>query len=211
MKTLENEQDKIQKICDALRKQTLEPAQAEAEKIIQAGHARAEQIVQEARQQSDQLLAEARKKIERERNVFESSLSQASKQSIEALKQAIEHQLFTPELHDQIVKNTTDPKVIASLITSIVSAIEKEGLGVDLNAYVPASVPAQQVNALLAKEIINKLNGKSVALANFAGGAKIRVEGKNITLDISNTEIEELIQRYVRKDFRKLLFGNHNS
>lgn len=207
MKTLEKEQDKIQRICVALRSQTIEPAQEEARKIVENATSRAEEIIVSAQQQSEQIINEARLTIKKERNVFESSLAQAAKQSIEALKQAIEHRLFNPELHDLISKQTADPAVIANLISAVVKAIEKEGLSGDISAYIPSAVPVQQVTALLSKEVLNKLKGQSAILGNFAGGAKVKIEGKNITLDISDAEIEDLVQRYVRKDFRKLLFG----
>lgn len=207
MKSLEKEQDRIQKICDVLRKQTIEPAHADAEKIISEAKARAEQIVRDAERQAEHLVSEARKNIERERNVFHSTLSQATKQSLEALRQAIEHQLFNPALNELVIKEASDPKVIAQLITAMITALEKEGLSTDLSASIPASISPQQVNSLLAKSILNKLKDNSVTLDTFAGGAKVRLEGKNITLDISNTEIEELIQRFIRKDFRTLLFS----
>lgn len=207
MKTLDKEQDKVQKICDTLRKQTLEPAQADARNIIIEAKAHAEEIVREAHRQADQLLADARQAIAREKSVFESSLSQAAKQSLEALRQAIETELFNPELHNLTVRGTTDPAVIASLINSICKAIEKEGLASDLSTLIPASVSAQQINSMIAKEVLSKLKEKSVQLGDFSGGAKVCLEGKNITLDMSNEAIEDLLQRYVRKDFRKMLFG----
>ena len=41
-KTLEKGEDKIQKICDALRRETLEPAKAEAEQLRLVAEAKAE-------------------------------------------------------------------------------------------------------------------------------------------------------------------------
>ena len=38
MKGLETGKDKIQKICDALRKETLEPAKQEAREIVEKAH-----------------------------------------------------------------------------------------------------------------------------------------------------------------------------
>lgn len=208
MKTLDKQQDKIREICDVLRKQTLEPAQDEAKRIIEEAQSKAELIVREAEEHVEGLLAEARKTIERERNVFHSSLSQASKQSIEALKQSIENELFNPELHKIVNQQTSEPNAVAQIISGIVKAIDKEGIGADLTAYIPSTVSPQQVNALLTKEILNKLKDKSVTLGNFSGGGKVRIEGKNITLELSNEEIEDLLKRYVRKDFRSLLFAN---
>lgn len=208
MKTLDKQQDKIQEICDVLRKQTLEPAQTEATKILEDARTKAEQIVSEAEHHVETLISDARKNIERERNIFHSALTQAAKQSIEALKQTIEQQLFNPELTNLVIQQSSDPKVIAQIVVSMIKAIEKEGINAEMTAYIPSSVDPREVNALLGKEILNKLKNNGVTLGSFLGGAKVRIEGKNITLDLSNNEIQDLIQRYVRKDFRNLLFGN---
>lgn len=207
MKTLEKEEDKIQQICDALRKETLEPAQKEAEYIVTSAKGHANEIIREAQKQAERFIAEAQRTIEQERNVFQSSLSQAAKQSLEALRQAIEQQLFNPELHQLIVQHTADPAIIAKFIQALIKAIEKEGLEGNLNAVAPHSVNPQQVNALIGEAILKRLKGNSVTLDGFAGGVKVRLESKKITLDISDTEIESLLKQYIRKDFRKMLFA----
>lgn len=207
MKTLDTAEDKIQKICDTLRHKTLEPAQEEAKRIVAEAQERAEQIVHHAEKQVEQLLAEARKNIERERNVFQSSLSQAGKQSLEALRQAIEHKLFNNEIQELIGQQATNPNVVAKLISAVVAGLEKDGLDADLAVYIPASVSVKEVNQLLGERILNKLKDKSVVLGDFGGGVKVRLEGKRMTLDVSNTVLEDLMSQYVRKDFRKLLFA----
>lgn len=207
MKTLDTGHDKIQKICDVLKKETLEPAQLEAKKIIEEAKKQAEHIISESRQHAERNIAEARHTIEQERNIFQSSLSQSAKQSLESLRQSIEHKLFNDELHSIVKQQTSDPRVIAKLIDAIVKALEQDGLAADLSVIIPASIPVKEVNALLAAGILDKLKEHTVVLGDIAGGVKVRVEGKKMTLDISNSEIENLLQRYLRKDFRKFIFG----
>lgn len=211
MKTLDTGHEKIQKICDILRKETLEPAHKEAQSLIEEAKQQAEQILAEAHQHSEKIIADARRVIEQERNVFHSSLSQSAKQSLEALRQAIEQRLFNQELHQLILRDTANPQVIAKLIDAIVKALEKEGLAADLIAVVPSSISAKEVNSYLAADILNKLKDHSVTLGNIGGGVRIRIEDKKMTLDISDAEIEDLLQRYLRKDFRKMIFGELSS
>ena len=208
MKTFKTEQEKIQEICSILRKETLEPAQEEAQKIIAHAKERAEQLINEAHRESERLLEEAQRNIEKERNVFHSSLSQASQQSLEALRQKIERKLFNQELHEQIVAHTANPQVIAQLIKAIINAIEKEGLDTEITAIVPATVSSKDINQLLGENVLKKLKDHTVQIGDFGGGAKIRLEGKRLTFEISDKEIEELLKGYVRKDFRKLFFGS---
>lgn len=207
MRSLEKGQDKIQKICDKLRHETIEPAKDEAQMILAEARKRAEDIKAEAERHAAQLLKQARGQIEQERNVFHSALQQAAKQTIEGLRQEIEHKLFNEELQNTLEKQLIDPKVIAEIINGIVQAVEKEGLTTDLTAVVPRLVSVEDVNALLLERVRKRLKSKPLELGNFAGGAQVKLHGKKMTLDLTDQAIRELLAHYIRKDFRKLIFS----
>jgi V/A-type H+/Na+-transporting ATPase subunit E len=208
MKGTESGKDKVRKICDILRRETLEPAESEAEQIIRSAKEQAEQIVAAAHKEVEQIHLEARQEIERQRNVFQSSLSQACKQALEALKQSIEEKLFNQELGRLMTKHMQDPKVLAQLITAIVKGIEKEGIEAALSIYIPAAIPARAVNMLLTHEILEKLKEKSVLVGPLTGGIEVKLIRENITIDISDAALKELVANYIRKDFRELIFGS---
>lgn len=207
MKTLEKGQDKIQKIIEELRKDTLEPAQKEADRIIAEAHTRAQELLRAADKKAEDLLEQARQTIEQEQNIFQSSLSQGVKQSIEALRQEIEHRLFDDQLSESIKKETSNPAIIAKIVEVLVAAIQKDGVSADFTAIVPKQVSAQEVNAHLTKEVLQKLREHTVVVGSFGGGAKIKLNDRRLTIDISDTALKELLSRYVRKDFRHLVFG----
>jgi V/A-type H+/Na+-transporting ATPase subunit E len=207
MKALEKGQDTIQKISDRLKHEVIEPAKVEAHKIVGAAQQKAEEIIALAEKQADATKAAAYAQIEKERRVFQSSLQQASKQSLEALRQAIEQKLFNEQLNALVETGMADPQLIAKLIDAIVSAIEKEGLGTDLTAVVSRVASPQAISKLLAQEVLKKLKGKALTLDGFAGGAQVKIEDKQIRVDLSDNAIKELLSNYVRKDFRDLVFG----
>ncbi|WP_075883589.1 V-type ATP synthase subunit E [Candidatus Protochlamydia sp. W-9] len=207
MKSLEQGQEKIQRICDKIRHQTIEPAQEEARKIIEAAHLRAKEIIANAEQHAEQYIKQAKGQIEQERNVFHSSLQQASKQTIESLKQEIEYHLFNEELQSVLEKQLSDPKLIAELINGIVKAIDRDGLNTDLTVVIPRAVSADDVSALLLDGVRKKLKRKPLEIGQFAGGAQIKLHGKKMTVDLSDQTIKELLANYVRKDFRQLIFS----
>jgi len=207
MKEMDTGKNKVRKICEVLRHETLEPAKKAAAEIIQEAEIEAERIVKEARHEKERLLEGVRQDIERQKNIFQASLNQACKQSMLALKQNIEEKLFNQELHHQIIKHTRDPKALAQLITVVVKAIEKEGIDANLSVYVPAAVPARAVNVLLINEILAKLREKSVLIGKMAGGIEVKLHKDNITIDISDDALKELVANYIRKDFREIVFG----
>jgi V/A-type H+-transporting ATPase subunit E len=206
-KTLEKSHDKIQKICNQLKRETLEPAEKEAGKIIAEAQEKGHQIIHEAEKKGERIVAEAVKKMETEQNVFRSSLQQAAKQGIETLRQEIEHNLFTQTLFHMVDEGTKQTPIVVKIVDAIVKALEKEGVHSELSAIVPKEVSAKEVLSSLAPEVVKKLEKGSVVVGNFKGGAKVKLQDKKITLDLSDQAIKELLASYVRKDFRELLFG----
>ncbi len=60
---------------------------------------------------------------------------------------------------------------------------------------------------LLAHEILEKLKEKSVLIGSFTGGIEVKLHRENITLDMSDDALKELMANYIRKDFRELIFS----
>ncbi|NGX46484.1 MAG: V-type proton ATPase subunit E [Chlamydiae bacterium] len=199
--------EKVKKICEVLRKETLEPAMEEAEKCIADAREEAESILAKAKAKADKLVQDGQSEIDKRRNVFHASMQQGCRQTLEELKEQIEKRLFNQALFEAIAKKTSSPDVLAKLITAIVNAIEKEGLSADLSAIIPAHVPAREVNELLAREVSEKLREKSVLLGPQKGGAEVKLHDKKITIDLSEGALRELVGSFIRKDLREILFG----
>lgn len=207
MKGLETSKDKVKKICEVLRRETLEPAQHEAEEIVAAARRTADEIIADAHASSKRMVEDAHFEIEKQKTVFQASLSQACRQSLEALKEKIEHKLFNPELAPLVAKPLQDPQLIVRLIQALIQAIEKEGMEADLSVVVSSNVSARAVNELLASEVLNKLKEKGVVISDLGGGVEVKLLQQNITIDLSDEAVQEMIATYIRKDFREFVFG----
>ena len=207
MKGLESGQDKVKKICDLLKQETLEPAISEAEEILHKARRRAEEIIAEAHRKIEEMHEVAHLEIEQQKAVFEASLAQACRQTLETLKEKIENRLFNPELAHLLTKPLQDAKIVAKLIEVVVQAIEKEGIDADLSAYIPAAVSAREVNELLSKKILEHLKEKGVLISSIGGGIEVKIVNQHMTVDLSDAAFRDLVAGYIRKDFRELIFG----
>jgi V/A-type H+-transporting ATPase subunit E len=207
MDDLETGKDKIKKICEILKNESIEPAKQEAQRIIDEAGEHAHEMIREAEKKAVSIIEEGRKKMEKERALFNASLTQAGKQALENLRQEIEKSLFNKEISSFVEKTTSDEKVASSLIAALVNAIEKEGTSADFSALIPRSLPADKVNQLLAKDILEKLREKSVVIGDFMSGVQIKLHDKEMTLDLSDSALKELLGKYLRKDFRQFLFS----
>lgn len=207
MKGLETGKDKVKKICDVLKRETLEPAKHQADEIIESAKRHADEILADAHKEAKKMVDDAHVEIEKQKSIFQASLAQACRQTLEALKEKIEHKLFDPELSKLIAKPMQDPKLMAQLINAIIHALEKEGTKSDLSVVVSSAISAKAINELLASEVVQRLKEKGVLISSIGGGIEVRLLNNNITIDLSNETIKELVATYIRKDFREYLFG----
>lgn len=206
MKSLESGKNKMQKICDDLRKETIEPAKQEAKEIIENAHLQAAEIVSAAKERVQGLLQNAAAEIEQKKKAFESTLQVACRQGIEKLKQKIEQELLYQGLMDLVVGETSDPKFLAHLISSFLQVLESKGIDEDISVVIPKSVTARSINALLTQRFLERLKEKSVVLGDFNGGMQIKLHDRKITIDVSDLSLRELLAEFVRRDFRELVF-----
>ena len=72
---------------------------------------------------------------------------------------------------------------------------------------IPKEISPRSINTLLGDRILDRLAEKSVAVGDFQGGVQIRLKGRNVTIDISDATVRELIARYIRLDFRDMIFN----
>lgn len=207
METIETGKDKVKKICEVLRKETIEPAIAEAKHILQTAQENAEQIIEEAKRKAAKMVAEAEKDIDKKYAVFKTALNQGARQSVEWLRQEIEERLLHRNLGEMIAKASSNPKVISDMIKAIIKAVEEEGLETDLSAVIPSAVDPQEVNTLLGKDLLEKLKEKSVLLGPKKGGVEVKLHKEHITVDLSDAALLELMTQYVRKDFHQYFFS----
>ncbi len=207
MKGLETGKDKIQKICDILKKETLEPAKQEAREVVENAHMQASEIVAGAKREAEARLAAADREIEEKQKVFQSSMHLACRQGIELLKQKIENELFNRELTSILDKEMSNPQVIANLLSSFMKSMESKGIEEDFEAVIPKNVSPRTINSMLSTHILERLRGHTVVVGDFHGGVQIRLTGRQITIDISDQVVRELISQYIRRDFRDLIFN----
>lgn len=206
MENLETGKEKIKQICEILKNESLQPAKEEAQKIVEQAQQEARAIMRSAEEKAEKSLAAAKLKAAKERELFESSIEQACRQGLERLRQDIENKLFNTELSGWLKGQSLDPNLAAKLINALVAAIEKEGTSANFSALIPAQIPAEKVNALLIKGVLDKLREHSVVVGELAGGVQLKLHDERMTLDISDVALKELIGHYIRKDFREILF-----
>lgn len=199
-------QDKLKQICDALREETLKPAEEEAGSIVHNAREQAKRIVEEAKEEAQRIIRSAEETADQTLKKGEAALVQAGKRSLENLKQAVETKIFRESLGEWLDHVATDPEVSAKLVQALVQVVDTQGISGNLSAYIGKHVSARAVNEALGKEITSKLKEKGVSVGNFSGGAQLKVEERNWVLDMSSEVLLDLLTRFLQKDFREMIF-----
>jgi V/A-type H+/Na+-transporting ATPase subunit E len=207
MKGLETGKDKIQKICDILKSETLEPAKQEAREIVENAHLQAAEIVKEAQAKAELIRKAANQEMDEKGKVFQASLQIACRQGLELLKQKIEEKLFDQQLSELVLKEMAEPNFVAHLIDSFMKSMQEKGIEEEFIAVIPKSISPRSINLLLGEQILEKIQKQTVVVGDFAGGVQIRMKERQITIDITDATVRELIAGYIRRDFREMIFN----
>lgn len=85
--------------------------------------------------------------------------------------------------------------------------MEEKGVEEEFIAVIPKGISPRSLSSLIAEKIMERLENQVVALGDFGGGVQISLKEKQITIDVSDTVIREIIAQYIRRDFRDLVFN----
>lgn len=206
MEILDSGKDKVKKICETLKKQTLDPAKQEAKTIVDHAVKEAEKIIKQAREEAKGILEDQKQRIQKEKNAFHSSLSFASRQTVEALKEEIENHLFNKQISQLFKEHTAKEDVVAEFIDVVVKALDKEGLNAPFDVYIPKVLSRQKIAEKLTGQILQQIEGKEIQFGDFHGGAKVKVKNKHLTVEMTEDSLKSLFMRFIREEFRTVLF-----
>ncbi|MCI5051864.1 MAG: V-type ATP synthase subunit E [Simkaniaceae bacterium] len=193
---------KVQQICDQLRKETLDPAKEEAKSIVADAKAEAGRIIEEAKKQAEKQFQEAKARIEKEKEVAQSSMLLSGKQALSSLRSQIEGELFAQDLNEKIEKHMSNDAVVANAINAVIESIQKDGLSSNLEVAVGKSVSREALLAKIASDVKEKLSESPF----HAGGAVVKLVDKRMSIDLSDDALKQLLSSFLADSMHKFIF-----
>jgi V/A-type H+/Na+-transporting ATPase subunit E len=198
--------ERLAAICQMLRKETLEPAQEEAEGLRLRAEREALKIHDEAKHKADQLLHDTLKHLTDERKAFEAALEQAAHQAVELVKEKVERALFNPALDELIGKDLKDERKVARLIDIVIEKIQEEGIGGDIQVFLGKQLSKDELNRSLCQLSLQKIGKDGLKIGDQKLGVILRVIDKRLSVEITSESVREMMTNFMRPDFRKFLF-----
>lgn len=198
-------EERLAAICQALRQETLSPAQQEAESILLSAKKDAETIREEAKKEAEELKRHAKKEIEKENVLFHSSLKHASRQVVERLKDKIENKLFSQGL-ELLVKEQFPTEKLGELLNALTAMVEKEGLTQSPELWIGKLVDKKSLLATLSKHTLSSLQEEKIQIGSFNEGIKLVIKNKHMSIEVTDESVRDLLSALLRRDFRRFLF-----
>ena len=204
-------ENRLAKICETIRQEALLPGQLQAKKIEETARHDAEHILKKAKEEAKAILDAAYKEVARHKQIVESSLEQASRQVIDHLKENIEQKMFQPELLSWVQAQMNTPEATNKLVDVLVDAISREGTATDLAIELPKKLSGNAIIAQLTDKFTKELGKNPIQFGSLSGGVLLKLQKGRVQIEVTDTVITELLSSYLRKDFRRYIFGQNGT
>lgn len=198
--------ERLAAICQMIRNDTLDPAKEEAENITHAAERDAARIRAEAKQQAERMLQDARTLIREEREMFDASLDQASRQVVALLKEKIEQSLFNPTLDSYLSSEFKSEQKTAALLDLLIQQLQSEGIQGDLAVWLGNHLSKEEVIKHLGQEAIKKISKEALQIGTHNYGFILKIINRHLLIDITPEALKEMLSTFLRPEFRAFLF-----
>jgi V/A-type H+/Na+-transporting ATPase subunit E len=202
---LETADNKVKEICAILRKETLEPAKAEAKKIIEVAQKEADELIHRAKDDVLKIREENRKELAKELKVHEGSIQLSIRQGISSLRQNIE-KIFSRDLGSEIEKVMGKEDAVANAISVIFGLLEKDGLAVNLGLMIPKHVNLDAICHKLVGDFSERVRKGAIQIEDIKGGAEVKLNDKKMSIDLTDNAVKELLASFVIPELRAKIF-----
>ena len=194
-------EQQIQDLVDSIRKEGIDKARLDADKIISEAEARAKAIIEDAEKEKEKLLAGAASSIDTERASAEASIKQAARDVSLSLKKSIE------DAYTRILKAGCGSAMHGDALLSILKAVisgEFSGKTVEISEEDMKAL-SSSLSAAFAEEIKNGLEFKPSS--RVSSGFRIAEKDGSGYIDMTGDESAELLAPYLSSSLKALIEG----
>jgi V/A-type H+-transporting ATPase subunit E len=211
----------VQDLIERLREEGTEAGRHQAEQLKEQARQEAEQIVADARAQADRITREAKEQAEADRRAAREAINQAYRDTLLCVKESLNTE-FRRHLQSVVGRELSDSGTLRSLIATVLShAIPEEYRDRAVTLELPERVvslddlrqrPEEGEDPLseLAKDLTSGMLAEGVYLEQACDdflGMRIRIEDEDVTIELTDDTIAEVLYRHLIPRFRAVLDG----
>ncbi|MGB2130160.1 MAG: ATPase [Marinobacterium sp.] len=212
----------VEKLIQQLRQQGVEQGQQQASELVEEAERRANWLVEQAQQEADQLRRKAREDADRLRRAGEDALKMAARDLQLQLREQLAR-TFADRVRMQISEQLDSDAFIREVIREVVVQACQDATVCAMpkvELLLPAGVvgleelrrnPHAYREGKLSQYVQEQLNlqlREGVTLDAHEGrGIRIRCNGEDAEIDLSDRALAELLLRHLQPRFRAILEG----
>ncbi len=214
----------IEALIERLTREGVEAGRAEAERIAAEAERRAAATLAAAEREAEETRTKARAEADRLRRGGEEALRVAMRDAVLELKTRLSEG-FAREVRAAVGEMTRDDAVLRGMILAVAGRAREEA-GLDAAEAVEIALPRSVVAledlrrapealaegtlthfvASVAADLLRE--GVDFAVSeDEAGGIRLRLEGSEVVVDLTDAAVAEVILRHLQPRFRALLEG----
>jgi len=178
----------IQDLVTSIRKEGVEAAKAEAEKIITKAKEEAKAIIDDAKAQAEKTVEDASKEISVLRQSARVSAEQAKRDAMLSLRKEVQD-TYGQLLKKEVSKAVSDEKLLASLISAAVEGQDASALTAEVSKV--SDKLKTELSALLKKGLVLK------PVRDLEAGFRLVSNDGSGYLDCSDEELSAIVAHFM--------------
>jgi V/A-type H+-transporting ATPase subunit E len=209
--------DGVQRLIDRIREDAVGAGRAEAEKIVERAKAEATEILAAAQRERDEMKRRAHHDIEVESQAARAAVHTAARDVVLSLKAGV---IATFEAHvKRLVSDALrDPELMRTLVLVIAGRVHREAtVDKDIEVVVSALIDEHPADEPMPSSVRDGILGISHGMLRegvelraspkVAAGAKVRIVGEAVEVDLTEDAISEMLLAYLTPRFRWIIEG----
>ncbi len=194
-------EQQIQDLIASIRKEGIEEAKKESERIINEAKASAADIVAKAESERDKILENAKKSIALERQSSEAAIKQAARDVSLSLKKSIEES-FQAILSQKVDAALSEDLLVRVLETVIKAEVTSSDVYVELSEKDFKALVAKLAETFKA-QVKNGMEFRTSS--SLSSGLRVIEKDGSFYVDMSGDECSKLLFPYLSASLRELL------
>lgn len=212
------DRDGVQRLIDRIRDEAVEAGRSQAKALVEQAQAEASSILAAAQRERDELQRKALRELEIEKQAARAAVHTAARDVVLSLKSAL---VATFEAHvARLVSDTLrEPELMRQVVLTLAGRVAQEALvGKQVEIIVAALLDEHRSDESIPPAVRDKILGISRemlregvelhASAKIAAGAKVKLVGEDLEVDLSEAAISEMLLAYLTPRFRWILEGS---
>ena len=197
---------KIQEISEHLKANIIEPAEREAQGIIDQAQKKKSEIIAAAQEEAQKITLESEKKAKQKQDSVEAALRLSGKQAITALKKALEDEILNRTLGQPLATVLEEEGVLKEIISEMVKAYVKHDFSGEIEILL-SEKNREKLKSYIKSESIKAINrGIKLSLEIVGSGCKVIFKENHAVFDFSAEAVTELLAGYLRNELRSYIF-----